>query len=113
VEARAESFGENCLNQDGTVRYFATMQTDFRITVRMDALENAELEEAYEIASPVVLDVLRVLSNYPVGSTPGPMPGQITIEFPLRDDTYRVFFSDYNIAMDILQQSLTATATPD
>src|SRR5690606_36220682 len=29
VEARAESFGENCLNPDGSVRYFATMQTDF------------------------------------------------------------------------------------
>lgn len=113
VEGRVESFGENCLNQDGSVRYFATMQTDFRVIVQMSILETADPEAVPDIVSPVVLDILRVLSHYPVGSTPGPQPGQISIQFPAGDETYEIFISDYNTAMNALDQGLTGTASLD
>jgi hypothetical protein len=106
VEARAEAFGENCLNADGSVRYFATMQTDFRVMVQISSLPLNDLPAAEVIVAPIMLDILRVLADYPVGQTPGPMPGQISIEFPAGNKPYWLAV-DYNTAMDALDQNLT------
>ncbi|MBZ0298576.1 MAG: hypothetical protein K8J31_02495 [Anaerolineae bacterium] len=80
-EARAESYGENCLNADGSVRYFAAMQTDFRIIIRVEGLSAATSEPVQEILRPLADDVLAVLADYPPDDTPGPQPGMISLEF--------------------------------
>ena len=112
VEARAEGFGENCLNRDGTVRYFATMETHFWVVVKIDSLPPDDLTAAQEIVSPVVRDILNILADYPVEDTPGPMPGQINIQFPVRNTAYWLS-ADYNAAMDALNQNLRDNALLD
>lgn len=87
----ASAFGENCLNPDGSVRYFATMQTDFDMTV--DALTD-----------DTILAVLRVLARFPVESTPGPMPGRVTIRFA---DSGQQLQFQYDQGLDVLNRDLT------
>ena len=42
VTVYASAYGENCVNQDGSVRYFATMTTDFEAVVPVDSFTDAD-----------------------------------------------------------------------
>ncbi|MEW5828669.1 MAG: hypothetical protein AB1846_07240 [Chloroflexota bacterium] len=75
ASARAEAYGENCMDEYGQVVYFAAMETDFRITI-----EVASLDDEAELAR--LLDAsLAVLDGFPPDETPGPQPGYIGIAF--------------------------------
>jgi hypothetical protein len=109
VEVTAEGFGENCLNPDGSVRYFATMQTDFRLVVQVSGLPENDPTATQSILGPIVRDTLTVLANYPVDATPGPNPGMINLQFPTEDGTYLVWVN-YNTAMQAFNQNLADAA---
>ena len=74
--ARAEAYGEDCIDpQTHTVRYFATMETDFRISLPVDTLED---EDAL---GDLLLQMLVVLESFPPEDTPGPQSGYIGVTF--------------------------------
>jgi hypothetical protein len=76
VTVLAEAYGENCFDgQTGEVLYFATMETDFRVTVQVKDLNDRAL------LGQVAEEVLIVLDGFPPGATPGPNPGYIGIRF--------------------------------
>jgi hypothetical protein len=73
--ARAEAYGENCIDENGQVVYFATKETDFWVVFKVPSLdEEAELARLLEAA-------LTVLDQFPPEETPGPQPGYIGIAF--------------------------------
>ena len=75
ASARAEAYGENCIDENGQVVYFAAMETDFRITIEVASLDDkAELARLLE-------STLAVLDGFPPQETPGPQPGYIGITF--------------------------------
>lgn len=77
LTAYAEAFGENCFDgRTNQVAYFAAMETDFYVTVQVEALAD---REALGQAMEQILTV--ILSHFPVEATPGPRPGYITITF--------------------------------
>lgn len=73
--ARAEAYGENCVYSDGTAARFAAMQTDYRITLTVETLTDAET------LGNLLEQTLKVLDEFPVEETPGPSPGYIGISF--------------------------------
>jgi hypothetical protein len=76
IQASAEAYGENCVNpQSNKVRGFATIETDFHITVKVAEFTNTDdLGELLE-------KILVILDAFPVGKIPGPQPGYISITF--------------------------------
>ena len=42
AQVRAEAYGEDCRGQEGQVLYFAAMQTDFYVTLKVSALDDAD-----------------------------------------------------------------------
>lgn len=75
VTARAEAYGENCLYSDGTLAYFAAMQTDYHITLAVEILTDTET------LGSLLEQTLEIIAGFPVGETPGPNPGYIGITF--------------------------------
>lgn len=73
--ARAEAYGENCLYSDGTLAYFAAMQTDYRITLEIETLTDSKT------LGSLLEQTLEVIDGFPVRETPGPNPGYIGITF--------------------------------
>jgi hypothetical protein len=74
ASVRAYTFGENCLNTQGEVQYFATMETDFDLALLVSNL--ADRESVGNRAA----DVLAILAHdFAPGATPGPQPGRITL----------------------------------
>lgn len=73
--ARAEAYGENCVYSDGTVARFAAMQTDYRVTLAVETLTDAET------LGSLLEQTLEIIDGFPVGETPGPNPGYIGITF--------------------------------
>jgi hypothetical protein len=88
VTARAEAYGENCFDpESGEVRYFATMETDFRVTVEVENLtDRAALGRIAE-------QVLTVLDGFPPGATPGSNPGYIGIRIVAGNDEFNLWFT--------------------
>lgn len=77
LTAYAEAFGENCFDgRTNQVAYFAAMETDFYITVQVEAL--AERETLGQTTERILTIVL---SRFPVETTPGPNGGYIGITF--------------------------------
>jgi len=73
---QASAYGENCVDASGSVVSFAAMQTDYALILTVASLsDSAELGQALYIA------LLNLEALLPVGSTPGPNPGQVTIVF--------------------------------
>ena len=110
--ARAESFGENCLNADGSIRRFIERQTDFRIFIRIDVPHN-DIAAAQVALEPIMKDIFEVLANYPPDETAGPQPGIITLEVSVRNgptDGGYLLQVDYIQAMDVLAQRLSGAA---
>jgi hypothetical protein len=86
VTARAEAFGENCINQDGTVDHFAAMETDFRLTAQVDNL--ADTEQLGNLLERILV----VLDGFPAGTTPGTQPGYVGVAFQAGSDTSNLWF---------------------
>jgi hypothetical protein len=83
----AEAFGENCLNAQGEVVRFLTKETDFRITLKVEGLEDKETLGA------LTEQVLNVIAEFPVEDTPGPQPGYVGITFASASDELRLWFT--------------------
>ena len=77
--ARAYAFGENCLDQSGTVKRFARMENDFDVQ-----LEVADLQDL-DALGDLMERVLAVLDALPPESDPPPQPGRIGLKFSTRD----------------------------
>jgi hypothetical protein len=86
--AIAEAYGENCYDsQTNEVVYFATMETDFRLTVEVDDLEDT-------VALGDMLELILVtLDQFPPGATPGPQPGYIGVNFVKGEETLYLWFT--------------------
>lgn len=87
VTAYAEVFGENCISTQNQVLRFAARQTDFRITVLVDTLANAES------LGQTLQKILGVLDGFPPEATPGPNPGYIGVTFLTKGESLHLWFS--------------------
>jgi hypothetical protein len=67
------AFGENCLDENGRVSYFAAMQTDFQFTFRVDTVEDAAT------IGDIVAESIAVIAALPPEQLSGPNPGLVTI----------------------------------
>ena len=86
LTARAEAYGENCITTGGKVDHFATMQTDFRISVQVRNLKDTE-----ELGS-LLERILVVLDRFQGGSIPGPNPGYIGVSFLKGNEQLNLWF---------------------
>jgi hypothetical protein len=87
VTARAEGYGEDCIDsRTNQVAYFATMETDFRIT-----LEASDLSDGAALGD-LLERTLVVLDGFPPGATPGPQAGYVGITFQAGDEESRLWF---------------------
>ncbi len=87
VTASAEAYGENCITGEGVVDHFATMETDFRISVEVPSLtDTAALGNLLE-------QILVVLDTFPPGVTPGPNSGYVGVTFQAGSDELRLWFT--------------------
>ncbi len=87
VTAHAGAYGENCVDAQGNVVYFATLETDFYVTLKV-----ADLTDTENLGN-ILEDVLIVLDGYPPDETPGPQPGYIAIAFQAGEDLLNLWFS--------------------
>jgi hypothetical protein len=87
ITARAEAFGENCINAAGEVDSFATMETDFRISVEVPNLSDTDR------LGSLLEQILTVLDGFPTGTTPGSQPGYIGITFDTGSETLNLWFT--------------------
>ncbi|MDP2976344.1 MAG: hypothetical protein Q8N45_09065 [Anaerolineales bacterium] len=88
VTARAGAYGENCVDAQGKVVSFSTMETDFYVTAEVtDLTDNENLGNILE-------DVLIVLDKFPAEKTPGPQPGYIGITFQAGDQAMHLWFTE-------------------
>ncbi|NCP86059.1 MAG: hypothetical protein CO094_11620 [Anaerolineae bacterium CG_4_9_14_3_um_filter_57_17] len=80
--ASASAYGENCLDAAGALISFAAMQTDYTITLRT--------ESPQERGKMLYIVLLNLQALFPVESTPGPNPGQLTLIFSAPDGETRL-----------------------
>ena len=108
IEAGASAYGENCVRQDGTVDHFATMQTEFDITLAIASLDDRET------LGNLVADVVAVLMDeFPVSETPGPNLGQIRLRFVTDDGERRLLLDRSDIAQHLTRGDLRGAALLD
>ncbi len=91
----AEAYGENCLNPDMTVRYFAAMTTDFYVSMPVDSLADLEV-----LTQRVVISYT-TLSALPQDSFPARL-GYLDFAFTSGGETRRLraMFTEYRTAID-------------
>ena len=82
----AEAYGENCIDNEGNVVRFLTMETDFHITLKVNDLEDKQ------VLGKLIEQVLAVVATYPPEETPGPQPGYVGITFEAPTDKIRLWF---------------------
>lgn len=86
IAASAEAYGEDCLYSDGTLAYFAAMETDYRVTLSVnDLIDTGALGSLLE-------RTLVVIDGFPVTETPGPNPGYIGISFQAGEQIENLWF---------------------
>lgn len=76
--SRATAFGENCIDSNGQVVRFLAMETDFHVTVSVEALDD------YETFGNWIAQVMQVVNGLPPDLVQGSQPG--FIEFRLEKD---------------------------
>ncbi len=97
--ARAVAYGEDCLDAEGDLVYFAAMQTDFYIMLEIENLaDEAHLGSLLE-------RVLTALNQFPIEQTPGPNPGYVSITFQAAGEARNLRFT-VTQAEDALRQGL-------
>jgi hypothetical protein len=88
VQVEASAYGEDCLNtQTNAVVRFSALQTDFFVTVALDAVNDPqEMGEWVET-------VMRVLEAFPPGKAPGPNPGYVGVAFTDGTESVDLWFT--------------------
>jgi hypothetical protein len=105
--AYAYAFGENCLNAQGEVQYFATKETDFDLTLPVSRLDDRES------VGNLLADVLAVLvRDFAPDATPGPQPGQITLSVSVGSREARLTVPQGQAA-DVVARGLRGSALLD
>ena len=84
---RAEAYGENCVEADGTIRSFSAMETDFHLQLSV-----ADLSDQQALGD-LLEKVLVVIDQFPPGKVPGPQTGYIGVEFSAGQDTLNLWFT--------------------
>jgi hypothetical protein len=84
---RAEAYGENCVEGNGTVRSFGIMETDFHVHIPVTDLSDRQA------LGDLVEKVLVVLDQFPPEVVPGPQPGHVGVEFSTGQDTLNLWFT--------------------
>lgn len=102
ARARADAYGENCIDENGEIVYFATMETDFHITLK--AKDLADLTELGQLLDTT----LTALDNFPTDETPGLQPGYIGITFEARGEELRLWVMLSRVDQ-LRQEGLTGT----
>ncbi len=74
VNGSAYAFGEDCVYEDGH-RDFGTMETDFRVVVRVNSLEDEQKLGSW------ILAVMHTVDDLPPDEIPGPQPGRVEFTF--------------------------------
>jgi len=87
ASARAAAFGENCIEQDGDIQYFAVMETDYYLEVQVADIR--DIQAAGERVKPV----LQVLFDFPRDQVPGPRPGLVDLTLKAAQESSGVRFS--------------------
>jgi hypothetical protein len=70
----AYAFGEDCVYEDGH-RDFGTMETDFRVVVLVNSLEDEHKLGSWIMAA------MQTINDLPPGEIPGPQPGRAEFTF--------------------------------
>lgn len=91
VTATAEAYGENCITAGGVVDHFATMETDFRITVELPPGQTS-----IDTLGNLLEQILVVLDSFPPGVVPGPNAGYIGVTFTGGGDELRLWFTVFD-----------------
>jgi hypothetical protein len=84
--ARAEAYGENCVNADGSIETFSARETDFYITLIV-----ADLADETALGN-LLEQTLAVIDQLPVEQTPGPNPGYVGIAFKAGEKIQNLWF---------------------
>jgi hypothetical protein len=90
--AQAAAFGENCVAADGRIVFFSAMETDFYITVTVEALDD------YETFGDWIYEVMLIVDGIPPEDLAGPQPGFVEFRFeksPAENITFRVPIQGY------------------
>lgn len=83
----AEAYGENCIDGEGKIVRFLTMETDFHIALKVNDLEDKQA------LGKLIEQVLAVVAKFPLEDTPGPQPGYVGITFEAPTDELRLWFT--------------------
>jgi hypothetical protein len=83
----AEAYGENCIDNQGNIVRFLTMETDFHIMLKVNDLEDKQA------LGELIEQVLAVVAKFPPEDTPGPQPGYVGITFKAPADELRLWFT--------------------
>jgi hypothetical protein len=83
----AEAYGENCIDNEGNVVRFLTMETDFHVTIKVNDLQDRQ------VLGKLIEQVLAVVAKYPPEDTPGLQPGYVGITFESPTDELRLWFT--------------------
>jgi len=86
ITAGAEAYGEDCLDSDGTPAYFVAMETDYRVTLAVETLAEAE------VLGGLLEQTLEIIGAFPVEETPGLNPGYIGIVFETGESAENLWF---------------------
>ena len=84
--ARAEAYGENCINADGSVAGFSARETDFYVTLTVADLTDES------VLGNLLEQTLAVIDQFPTDQTPGPNPGYVGITFKAGKDVQNLWF---------------------
>ena len=88
IQARAEAYGENCFGSvTGEVLYFAAMETDFRLQVTVEDLQDREA------LGGLLEQILVILDGFPPGTIAGPNPGYVGVAFQSGQETLNLWFT--------------------
>jgi hypothetical protein len=98
--AYADAYGENCLYADGSIAYFAARETDYYVTLNVSSLDDKTA------LGGLLEQVLAVIDTFLVGTTPGPNPGYIGVNFQAGDQVEHLWF-ERRVADETRQQGLT------
>jgi len=74
VKVRAEAFGENCVNADGSVQRFVPMQTDLYLQAGLADLSPETIGNQVE-------QIIAVLQQIPIETLPGPGSASAYLSF--------------------------------
>lgn len=107
VEARASAYGENCFDAaTSKVVYFATMQTDFYLTIAVTEISDTQALGGW------VETVLPVIDQFPPGKVPGSNPGYIGIRFMGSSGEQNLWFQRQK-AQSLIRDGLKGSALYD